>query len=125
LEVRAANEDGLIRAINTRLNPAQVRAAELAFDRIGEHSLSAVVDWFLANYRPPLDSVPVESAAAEFMRDREGEVSVHVVVDYRKVMKLLLRRFPTRSLDTISTAELENLMGAWGPSNKSWNNLRT
>jgi len=125
LQVQAVNEDGLIRTTNTRLDGTQVRAAELAFARLGDHSLDAVVDWFLANYRPPLVSAPIETAAAEFMRDREGEVSVHVVVDYRKVMKLLLTAFPRRELDTISTAELETVMGSWGPSKKSWNNLRT
>ena len=125
LEVQAANSDGLIRPINTRLDAVQVRAAEVAFARLGAHSLDAAVDWFLANYRPPLVSAPIETAAAEFMRDREAEVSVPVVVDYRKVMKLLLMAFPHRKLDTISTAELEAIMGSWGQSKKSWNNLRT
>ena len=59
------------------------------------------------------------------MRDREGEVSMPVVVDYRKVMKLLLKAFPARALDTITTPDLEVVMGTWGQSKKSWNNLRT
>lgn len=125
LEIEAANGNGEIHAINTRLNAAQVRLAELAFERLGEHSLPVAVDWFIANYRAPLVSATVENATAESKRDREAEVSMPVVVDYRKVVKLILRVFPGRSLDTITTAELENVMGSWGQSKKSWNNLGT
>jgi hypothetical protein len=75
LEIEAADANGEIRAVNTRLDAAQVRMAESAFDRLGSHSLSAAVEWFLTNYQAPVISVTVETAAAEFMRDREGEVS--------------------------------------------------
>ena len=76
LELEAANTEGNhVRPVNTRLSPAQVRTAEIAFDRLGNHPLGDVVDYFLANYRPPLISESIEAAAAEFMRDREGEVS--------------------------------------------------
>jgi hypothetical protein len=125
LEIGAANGSGEIQAVNPRLNALQVRAAEMAFDRLGDHSLPAAIDWFLANYRAPLVSATVETATAEFMRDREGEVSMPVVVDYRKVMKLLLKAFPGRLLDTLMVPELEAVMGTWGQSKKSWNNLRT
>jgi hypothetical protein len=81
--------------------------------------------YYLANYLPPLVSVPMETAAAEFMRDREGELSVSVVVDYRKVMRLLLTAFPGRPLDTITTLDLEAVMATWGNSKKSSNNVRT
>lgn len=125
LEVQAANTEEEIRAVNTRLSVAQVRAAEIAFDRLGDHSIGGVVDYFLATYRPPLVSETMENAMAEFMRDKKWEMSVPVIVDYRKVMKLLLTAFPTRLLDSITTPELEGIMGGWGHSKKSWNNLRT
>src|SRR5262245_10149845 len=69
LEVEAANRDGAIRPINSRLTTEQVRAAEGAFGRIGNHPLAEVVDYFLKNFRPPIASAVIETAAAEFMRD--------------------------------------------------------
>lgn len=98
--------------------------AELAFDRLGDHPLSSAIEWFLANYRPALVSIPIEAAAAEFMRDRESEVSLPVVVDYRKVMGHLLKTFPQRPVDTITTADLEALMESHGHAPKTWNNHR-
>lgn len=125
LQVAAANSDGDVRPVNTRLTPEQVAQAEAAFQRLAGTPLPHAVEWYLANYRPPLDSVPVETAISEFMRDREGRVSMPVVVDYRKVTNLLLKAFPGRKLNAIATADLERVMGTWGRSNKSWNNLRT
>jgi len=91
LAVLAANSSGItIQPVNTRLTPDQVRGAELAIERLGTHALKDAIDWFLANYRPPLVSTTIENAAAESMRDREGQVSTPVVRDYRKVMRLLL-----------------------------------
>ncbi len=125
LEIEAADRDGAIHAVATRLSDAQVRAAELAFDRLGAHTLADVIDWFLTNYRPPLVSTSIETATAEFMRDRENEVSMPVIVDYRKVVRVHVAAFSGCQVDTISTAELETVMGTWGQSNKSWNNIRT
>ena len=126
LTVLAANSGGItIRPVNTRLTPDQVRGAELAIERLGSHALKDAIDWFLANYRPPLVSTTIENAAAEFMRDREGQVSTPVIRDYRKVLSVLLNAFPGRKVDAILTTDLETVMGTWGQSKKSWNNIRT
>lgn len=79
LEVAAANRDCSIRPINTRLTTEQVRAAEAAFGRLGAHTLTDAVDYFLKHFRPAVASVPVEIAAAEFMRDREPVVSISLI----------------------------------------------
>jgi hypothetical protein len=77
LELEAANTEGsAVRPVNTWLSLLQVRAAEVAVERLGGRAIGDVVDFFLANYVPPSVSVPMEIACAEFMRDQEGEVSV-------------------------------------------------
>jgi hypothetical protein len=87
--------------------------------------MAEAVDYYLANYLPPLVSVPMETAAAEFMRDREAEVSVSVVVDYRKVMRLLLPRFLADHSTPPQHSILGAVMATWGHSKKSWSNVRT
>eukprot|EP01035_Chromulina_nebulosa_P029488 gene29488-39081_t len=97
LEVAAANADGAVKTVITRLNSAQLAEAEAVFGRLGQRSLSGAVDWFLANYRPPTVEMSVEAAAVAFEADRAGNVSAAVVVDYGKVLGLLKRSFPGRS----------------------------
>ena len=82
LEVLAANGDGSIRAINTRLNIAQIVEAETAFARLGTRSLAGVVDWYLLNYRPPVTATNLEEAAAAFMSDRALHVRPIVLRGY-------------------------------------------
>jgi hypothetical protein len=53
LEVLAANTESEIRAVNTRLTPAQLSQAETAFQRLGDTPLTLAIDWYLASYRPP------------------------------------------------------------------------
>lgn len=122
LEVEAADLDGSIRAVPTRLSPVQVKTAEMLFSLVPDPL--AAIQWYLTNYRPPLVSAPIETAAAEFMRDREPQVSIGAVIDYRKVTGLLLKAFAGRMVDTITTPELETIMSTWGQSKKSWNNIR-
>ena len=125
LEVQAANREGLIRSVNTRLSLAQVADAEAAFARLGSRSLPDAIDWFLANYRPPSVEMTVEATAVAFTADRAGNVSAAVVEDYGKVLGLLKRTFPGRLVHTITTGELEAVMRTRGQAKKSWNNLRT
>lgn len=124
LEVAAANNDGAIKTVTTRLTGAQLAEAEAVFARLGDRSLSGAVDWFLANYRPPTVEMTVEAAALAFTADRAGNVSAAVVEDYGKVLALLKRTFPARAMHTIKTEEIEAMMRTRGQAKKSWNNLR-
>jgi integrase len=125
LEVSAANSDGRIKTVTTRLTGPQLAEAEAVFARLGERSLAGAVDWFLANYRPPSVEMTVEAAAVAFAADRAGNVSAAVVEDYGKVLGLLKRTFPKRAMHTIKTEEIEAMMRTRGQAKKSWNNLRT
>lgn len=78
LEIEAANADGSIRPVNTRLAPAQVAQAEAAFLRLGDKSLVFAVDWFLANYRPPTVEKLLADAVTEFRAVKGADVSSHV-----------------------------------------------
>jgi integrase len=125
LEVAAANDDGAIKTVTTRLTPTQLAEAEAVFARLGERSLSSAVDWYLVNYRPPTVEMTVEAAAVAFTADRAGNVSAAVAEDYGKVLGLLKRTFPERKMHTIKTEEIEAMMRTRGQAKKSWNNLRT
>jgi len=74
LEVAAANDDGAIKTVTTRLAPAQLAEAEAVFARLGQRSLSGAVECFLANYRPPAVEMPLAQAAAAFTADRADNV---------------------------------------------------
>jgi hypothetical protein len=114
LGVQAANSEGNdVLPVNTRLTPSQVRLAELAFARLGDHSLPAVVDWFLANYRPPSVEMAIEAATVAFTADRKGNVSHAVEKDYRMVLGALKRTFPARMVHNITTED--PLRQLWPP----------
>ena len=125
LGVQAANSDGNeVLPVNTRLTLAQVRLAEVAFERLGAHSLPDAVEWFLANYRPPSVEMVLEKAITAFNADRAGNVSLAVVKDYRMIFGMLAKAFPGRLVSSITSEELEALMRTRGRAKKSWNNLR-
>lgn len=124
LDVAAANHDGTMKTVTTRLTGGQLAEAEAVFARLGERSLSGAVEWFLANYRPPSVEMTVEAAALAFTADRAGNVSAAVAADYGKVLGLLKRTFPGRAMHTIKTEEIEAMMRTRGQAKKSWNNLR-
>src|SRR5687767_2852268 len=67
LEVRAANTEGEVLAVNTRLNPVQLAEAEAAFGRLGGKPLSAAVEWYLTTYRPPLVEKQLTEAVGAFL----------------------------------------------------------
>ncbi len=125
LEVAAANAEGDIQAVNTRLTSSQVAQAESAFARLGDHSMPLAVEWFLANYRPPTLEKTLETAVVDFLAARETEVSAPVYADYRKLLRALLKAFPLRDCHTLSTGDLEAFLPLRGPAKKTWNNGRT
>lgn len=65
LEVDAANAQNDVRAVNTRLAPAQLADAESAFRRLAGRPLALAIDWFLTTYREPSEPTPLPKAAEE------------------------------------------------------------
>jgi hypothetical protein len=130
LEVDAANADGAIRAVNTRLSPGQLAEAEAAFSRLGERSLSEAIEWFLANYKAPhkemaLGSPDVEgSAAALFLAERAKHVRKFVLSDYKCTMKDFCAAFPTRKVHEIPTEDVQQFLDKRKVGNKRFNNMR-
>ncbi len=124
LEVQAANREGLIRAVNTRLSSAQIADAETAFARLGERSLPDAVDWFLANYRPPQTATALKTATTAFLADRKAHVRTVVLNDYRRTMEDLETAFPAKSVHEISTDEIQAFLDARKVGRKRFNNLR-
>src|SRR5207247_77755 len=53
LEIKSANANAQVRTAITRLTDFQLATAEACFGRLGARDLFGVVDWYLANYRPP------------------------------------------------------------------------
>lgn len=125
LEIAAANGAGDIRAINTRLTPAQIAQAEAAFQRLGAHSLPLAVEWFLANYRPPSVEKLLSEAVVDFRAEKDAEVSAPVQADYRKLLTALQTAFPARHVHTLTTEDLASFLRGRGKAAKTWNNGRT
>ena len=59
--------------MSTRLTADQIADAESALNRLaGRASLSAVVDFYLSNYREPLVKIPLHEACARFMKEKKS-----------------------------------------------------
>lgn len=123
LEVLAANT-GEILPVNTRLTPQQVAEAETVFARLNGRSLSGVVEWYLANYRPPVLRQALPAAVAAYLAAKRPIVSAVHLEDVQRKLKLLQEWFPATEVGAILGAELEARMHKrdWAP--KTWNNVR-
>lgn len=124
LRVQAANAEGQLHPVNTRLTPDQLVAAEAAFHRLGAVPLSAAVDWYLATYRPPVASMALEKAAVAFLADRLPHISKPYAREYRRELRWLCATFPGHDVHAVKTAELRSRMEARQLGRKGWNNLR-
>lgn len=124
-EVLASNAENDVRTVNTRLTVDQLGQAEAAYSRLaGKHALGFAVDWFLANYRPPVVAMPLSDAAAEFLAARQPHVSFYVARDYKRELRTLQAAFPAREVHSINTEEVQAYMEARKLGKKAWNNLR-
>lgn len=124
LGVQAANTDGAIRSVLTRLTGEQVIEAESAFARLTGRSLSAAVDWYLTTYRAPVTSKSLAEAVAEFLTDRKPHVRDRQLRDYRDTLRLLGGTVPDRTVDSITTPDVLAFMQGRGVGKKRFNNLR-
>lgn len=124
LEVQAANDENDVRALNTRLAPAQLAEAETCFRRLDGKSLTLAVDWFLDTYRPPLAEKPLADAVADFVASRIGKGEEVHRDNVENKLEAFARAFPARSVHSFETPHVvAYLQGqGWGP--KSQNNVR-
>ena len=72
LDIEAANivTTTATRLKATRLTDEQVKDAERAFAKLGNHSFLAAVEYFLADYREPVRQMTVADAVEQFIADR-------------------------------------------------------
>ena len=76
LQVAAANTEGALWAVNSRLTGEQVAEAEFAIRQFGGKSRSAAVDWYLTTYRPPLVEQSFADAVTAFLAEQEKSVRI-------------------------------------------------
>ena len=124
LEVEAANTDSAIRAMNTRLTSQQIAEAESAFARLAGKSLSAAVDWYLTTYKAPVTNKPLSDAAIAFLADRKAHVRARQLRDYTDTLRLLGAAVPGRTVDAITTADVQTFLDNRKVGKKRHNNLR-
>lgn len=124
LLIEAANTEREIRTVNTRLSPAEAAEAESAVRRLGNTSLGFAVDWFLANYRPPVNEQGMRRAIDSFLAAKEAHVSPLVSRDYKRALDALETAFPAAHVHTLTTEQLQDYIETQGLGPKGWNNLR-
>ena len=124
LEVEAANMGGEIRARNTRLSADQLAEAEASIARLGTKSLSLAVDWFLTTYRPPVEAMAIETAVAAFLAEKVVHVRPAALNDYRRTLDRLKAAFPSRTVHSIATGDIQRFLSGRDVGKKRLNNLR-
>lgn len=125
LEVQAANSGGSIRAVPTRLSEIQIAEAEACFQRLkGGETLSGVLDWYLANYRPPCVEKPLGEAIELFLAGHKPHVELVHWDDLRRRLTAFSAAFPSQPVHAVSTAQIETYLNGRGWAPKSFNNTR-
>lgn len=123
LEVRAANSAHL-RTTQTRLRSDQLADAEAAVRRLGSVPISTAVDWYLANYRPPVATKALPEAIAAFLAEKKGFVTARVASEYRRELERMEKAFPGSMVGDFDAARLQEYLSGYGFGPKGWNNLR-
>ncbi len=131
LEIDSAQAETGLRRVVTRLNEAQVLAAEAAFLRLGDaqHTLSFCVDYTLTNYRAPALEKALAVAVTDYLaaKKREAErgiISEVQVGSIKKELTLLSAHFPKATVAPLTTAQLTGFCERGDPSLKTFNNRR-
>jgi hypothetical protein len=129
LEVEAARGETGLRRVVTRLNEAQVLAAEAAFLRLGnaQHTLSFCVDYTLTNYRAPALEKPLAVAVTDYLAAKKREAERGIISDVqvgsiKKELTLLSAHFPNATVAPLTTPQLAKFCERGDPSLKTFNN---
>jgi hypothetical protein len=123
LNVQAANVDGQIRTVLTRMTDAQVRDAEAALALVSV-PLVSLARFYQENYRPPVTEISVEAARDAFVADRTPHVSKVVLGDYRRTLTAFVAMFSGRPVHLLTTTDVDRFMKARRIGRKRHNNLR-
>ncbi len=124
LEIAAANADGGVRSVHTRLSTDQVAEAEACVRRLGGRSLTLAVDWFLENYRPPCAEKPLSEAVTDFVTSRAEQGEAVHRDDVECKLKAFGRKFPNQRVHEIGTADVLQYLTRSGWAPKTQNNIR-
>lgn len=126
LDIEAGNSNAALRVAPTRLSNTQIAEAEFCFKRLHDRaSLSAVVEWYLSNYRPPSVEMAFPCGQAEFLRSKLGLVEPRHLAETRRQLSAFANAFPGRCIHTFKRREIQSYLETrreWSP--KTWNNVR-
>jgi hypothetical protein len=111
LEVEALGMPVSAALRSTRLTDAQLTEAEGAFQRLGDRSLTAMVDFWLANYKESTIQVQIAEACDRFLFEMKGSnLRPRTIQDLRSRLKLLRVRCGSVFVDKITTDTLRPLV---------------
>jgi len=126
LDIDAGNSESALRVAPTRLSNRQIAEAEFCFKRLNDRaSLTAAVEWYIGNYRPPLIEMDLSCGQAGYLASKIGMVDPRHLAEIRRQLTAFSGAFPTRSIHTLKRPEIQTYLEAkkeW--SSKTWNNVR-
>ncbi|MEI6862200.1 MAG: site-specific integrase [Verrucomicrobiota bacterium] len=131
LESRAAQATSGQHTVATCLTNEQVREAEALFRRVQatKHPLAGLLDFALANYRPPGREKPLAGAVAEYLATKQLEqertlLSLRQLRSIENELAVLLKRFPSGPVSQFTPAMLTAYFERGHPCLKTYNNRR-
>jgi len=126
LDIAAGNSEAALHVAATRLSDTQLAEAEFCFRRLKDRaSLSAAVEWYLGNYRPPSIEKGFSDGHAEYLKSKLGLVEPRHLAEVRRQLAAFATAFPPRSIHAFRRSEIQAYLEAkkdWSP--KTWNNVR-
>lgn len=132
-EVRLLNLASSLNNVATRLDERQVREAEDAFQRLGEHySLREAVEFFLRHSREPDFRISLRDARRKFLdgKEREG-VRERSLIQLESTIKRFGKFMDNCLLHEVGEQDVERFLkslrardGVQAASRKTWNNYR-
>lgn len=132
-EVRLLNLASALNNVATRLTEGQVREAEDAFQRLGEHySVREAVDFFLRHSREPDFKISVRDAKRKFLEGKEREgVRERSLTQLESTIKRFEAFLDNCLLHEVGEQDVERFLkslrakdGVHPASRKTWNNYR-
>jgi integrase len=129
LIVEADNSLSSVHLIQTRLTQEQVKDAEAAAQKLKDKSLNRslleAVDYFVKNWREPVRTKSAKDALDEFLAAKRKEnLRAHSIENLRAKCNLLVALNPSRRMDEISPAALDDVIFKPGTSPRRHANVR-